>query len=120
MIFRDITIIGEENIPLDGPLILSINHNSQYVDALLLFNLRRKLNFIVAGSSSRTKILGTILKTIGFIPTERPMDHKKEGSGRLVKLENGKIYGNGTNFTELHHNDSIVPVNESLGSFRVK
>lgn len=70
MIFRDITIIGEENIPLEGPLILSINHNSQYVDALLLFNLKRRLNFIVAGSSSRTTILGAILKTVGFIPTE--------------------------------------------------
>lgn len=48
------------------------------------------------------------------------MDHKKEGVGRLVKLERGKIFGNGTKFTELRNNDSIVPSNESLGTFRVK
>lgn len=36
-LFREIEIIGEENIPMEGPIILSTNHNSQFIDAALLF-----------------------------------------------------------------------------------
>lgn len=78
-LFREIQIIGEENIPMDGPIILTANHNSQFIDAALLFQLKRKINFIVAGSSTRKKILSLFLKFTGFIPTERPTDHKKTG-----------------------------------------
>lgn len=35
------------------------------------------------------------------------MDHKKTGDGRLVKIEDNKIIGNGTKFTKLKKNDSL-------------
>ena len=106
-LFREIEIIGEENIPMDGPLIVATNHNSQFIDAALLFHFKRKINFVVAASSAKKKILSMFLKFTGFIPTERPMDVKRMGEGRLEKIEKNRIVGNGTFFTKLKLNDEI-------------
>ncbi len=41
LFFRDVTIIGEENIPKTGPVIIYGNHNNQFVDGsviLILFS----------------------------------------------------------------------------------
>lgn len=112
-LFREIEIIGEENIPLEGPLIISTNHNSQFIDAALLFQLRgRAINFIIAASSTKKKVLSLFLKFTGFIPTERPMDHKKDGSGRLTQISGNRLFGNGTLFSKLEYNDQVKPENE--------
>lgn len=54
---------------MDGPIIISTNHNSQFIDAALLFHLKRKINFIIASSSSKRKVLSLFLSFTGFIPT---------------------------------------------------
>ena len=41
LFFRDVTIIGEENLPKTGPLIVYGNHNNQFVDGTVyLFSFR--------------------------------------------------------------------------------
>lgn len=105
-LYRDIEIIGEENIPLEGPLIISANHNSQFIDAALLFQLkRRKINFLIAAASVKIKILSIFLKFVGFIPTNRPLDNERPGEGRLVEIKDNKLIGNGTNFIGLKQGD---------------
>jgi hypothetical protein len=32
LFFRDVAVIGEENVPKNGPVILYGNHNNQFVD----------------------------------------------------------------------------------------
>jgi glycerol-3-phosphate O-acyltransferase/dihydroxyacetone phosphate acyltransferase len=40
LFFRDVTVIGEENVPKTGPVIVYGNHNNQFVDGTvyILFN----------------------------------------------------------------------------------
>ena len=50
-------------------------------------------------------MLSLFLRFVGFIRTERPMDHAKEGIGRLSHIKENKLYGADTKFTTLNCND---------------
>ena len=60
---------------------------------------------MVASSSCKKKMLSLFLRFVGFIRTERPMDHAKEGIGRLSHIKENKLYGIDTKFTTLNCND---------------
>lgn len=45
--------------------------------------LKRQINFLVAASSARLKIMTFFLGFTNFIPTERSIDKSKEAKGRL-------------------------------------
>ncbi len=56
---------------------------------------------MAAAASLRRRIIGDLLKISGAIPLERAQDLAKKGVGTITKIENGKIYGNGTKFTTI-------------------
>lgn len=39
LFFRDISVINPENIPLEGPTIIYGNHNNQFVDGLVRYDV---------------------------------------------------------------------------------
>ena len=39
LFFRDITLINEENVPKDGATIVYGNHNNQFVDGVVSYEL---------------------------------------------------------------------------------
>lgn len=111
LFFRQVTVLGRENIPATGPVIICATHNNQYVDAMMLiYAIRRPINFVIAASSARLSYLKWFSKVAGFIPTERPIDHKVVGKGNIVRVTKHSIFGEGTEFTkELHVGCSIKP-----------
>lgn len=111
LFFRQVTVIGRENIPASGPVIICATHNNQYVDAMMLiYAIRRPINFVIAASSAKLSYMKWFSKVAGFIPTERPIDHKVTGKGILVKVTKNSVIGEGTEFTkELHVGCSIKP-----------
>jgi len=93
-------VFGLENVPKNKPVIISCNHNSQFVDALLLIiSIPRPINFIIAASSTTHPFLRHFLKMVHVIPTVRPMDVRKKGKGVIESFKNGLITGRGTCFT---------------------
>lgn len=53
-------------------------------------------------------VTGHLIKAAGCIPVKRPQDQKREiGAGRLVELEDKKLKGKGTKFTQLTEGTSI-------------
>ena len=48
--FREIDVVGLENIPPDGPLIICANHNNQFVDGIVK-NSKKKFEFFIDFSS---------------------------------------------------------------------
>ena len=51
--FRDITVLGLDNIPNKGPVIFCGNHNNQFVDGVILFTTSsRDVRFMVAAKVS--------------------------------------------------------------------
>ena len=77
--FRKINIIGENNVPKDGPLIICGNHANQFVDAMMIIsNVNRSVSFTMAASSYSKPVIGQIAKLLKVIPVHRPEDHKKK------------------------------------------
>jgi len=60
----------------------------------------RFTSFIIAASSYRKKLTGTIAKLTRAIPVERAQDVAKKGTGKILKMEANKVTGEGTKFTE--------------------
>jgi glycerol-3-phosphate O-acyltransferase/dihydroxyacetone phosphate acyltransferase len=80
--FREIQVIGSENIPQNAALIIYGNHNNQFIDPLLIVSkVKREVKFITAAKvyftyhhhkSMRRAIIGHFGRALGGIPVERP------------------------------------------------
>ena len=82
--FKEIHIIGKENLPKKGPVILCGTHNSQYVDGMMLIlTSKRPVNFLIAEKSTRHKLLKHFIKFMNVVPVTRAIDHKKLGQGTI-------------------------------------
>jgi len=70
-IFFRLKIIGSENCPENGPLIVAPNHAS-FLDPLIAgFAVPRELNFMARNSLFRNKIFGRILTAVNAFPLKR-------------------------------------------------
>ena len=101
--FKEIEIIGTENLPEDGPVILCGTHNSQYVDGMMLIlTSKRPVNFLIAEKSTRHKLLKHFVRFMNVVPVTRAIDHKKLGNGqiRLVDTNSLLVKGSETAFTD--------------------
>jgi len=66
-----IKIRGCENIPKKGPFIVSANHFNRLDPALLVYALRRPINFLMASDQTVESYLMWAPWLYGFIPTNR-------------------------------------------------
>lgn len=82
--FKTIYVIGQENIPKDGPLIICGNHSNQFIDPMMIMNYcDREISFTMAASSFNKRVVGTFAKMLNVIPVNRPEDYKMKGSGKV-------------------------------------
>lgn len=73
--FRRITINGLENIPKEGPVLLSCNHPTAFIEpCILACFLPRVLHFLVRGDLFRKPLLRTLLVGTNQIPIFRLRD----------------------------------------------
>ena len=71
--FRSIHIRGKENIPLTGPVIFVANHNSAFMDPILLaVHIDRPIYFLARGESFTSKLVSTIFGWLHMIPIYKP------------------------------------------------
>lgn len=71
--FRSIHIKGPENIPATGPTIFAANHNSAFMDPILLaVHIKRSVYFLARGESFSSKIVSLFFKYLNMIPVYRP------------------------------------------------
>jgi glycerol-3-phosphate O-acyltransferase/dihydroxyacetone phosphate acyltransferase len=90
--FRKIYVVGEDNIPYDGPVIICGNHSNQFIDPMMILKYsKRKVNFTMAASSYNKPTIGTCAKLINVIPVNRPEDYKKKGIGKAYFINSSEI-----------------------------
>ena len=118
--FKEIKVIGLQNIPKDKPVILCGTHNNQFVDGMMLIiTAKRPINFLVAEKSTKQLILGNLLKMMHIVPVTRAIDRKKSGSGLIqtIDIDSLIVRGTDTKFcTEIKVLDSvrIIGVNQEI------
>ena len=78
--FRRIDVVGEENVPTDGPVIFAGNHPNALMDGWLLMarSKRQPLHFMANAKLWNYKILGRMLDISGAVPVYRREEHDGE------------------------------------------
>ena len=117
--FRDVEIIGRDNIPRHGPIIFTVNHANQFIDAVtVLCTCQQKISYLMAEVSWKRRIIGDIAWALDVVPVKRAQDSAIKGKG-TVKFEKEKdfdtnfvlsVQGTGTEFSkQLAKGDKIRP-----------
>lgn len=98
--FREVTIVGAENIPKTGAVVFYGNHQNQFIDALMLrANCSRQVRFIMAEKSFHQPVIGTFGRLFNSVPVVRPQDVPiVPGEGKLIKADGKVVTGEGTKF----------------------
>jgi glycerol-3-phosphate O-acyltransferase/dihydroxyacetone phosphate acyltransferase len=88
--FREVNIIGHQNIPRYGPVIFTSNHANQFMDSVVvLSSCQRSISFLMAEHSYKKRIVGDIAWAMGVVPVKRAQDSAIKGLGLITvsKLE---------------------------------
>eukprot|EP00405_Crypthecodinium_cohnii_P015654 CAMPEP_0206458594 /NCGR_PEP_ID=MMETSP0324_2-20121206/23664_1 /ASSEMBLY_ACC=CAM_ASM_000836 /TAXON_ID=2866 /ORGANISM="Crypthecodinium cohnii, Strain Seligo" /LENGTH=744 /DNA_ID=CAMNT_0053929965 /DNA_START=30 /DNA_END=2264 /DNA_ORIENTATION=- len=97
--FSSVEIVGMDNLPKTGPVILTGNHNNQFVDgALLISNCERQVSFMIAQKSWDKPMVGFLARAFHCIPVSRPQDIAFSGAGLVVRDGSTTLRGEGTSF----------------------
>lgn len=73
--YGDIRIFGADNIPLDGPILVAMNHQNALVDAMLALQVvPRELRITAKATLGDTVAGAALMSAIGIIPLSRTSD----------------------------------------------
>ncbi|EPY25892.1 glycerol-3-phosphate acyl transferase [Angomonas deanei] len=108
--FREVTVVGAENIPMEGAVVFYGNHQNQFIDALMMnSSVGRPVRFIMAEKSYRQPVIGWFGKMFNAVPVVRPQDVPLvDGKGMLCDGQEITLKGRGTEFTSLSKGDVIT------------
>jgi len=83
--FRDVEIVGIQNVPTFGPCIFSINHANQFVDSVMLVcTCQRPVSYLMAEVSYKRRVVGDIAWAMGAVPVKRAQDDAHKGIGQIT------------------------------------
>jgi 1-acyl-sn-glycerol-3-phosphate acyltransferase len=88
-----LSVVGRENVPLDGPLIVACNHVS-YMDPVALgISLPRPIAYMAKIELFRIPVLGPVIRALEAYPVERGKGDIGAIRSSLRQLEAGKAIG---------------------------
>ncbi|WP_067725421.1 lysophospholipid acyltransferase family protein [Oceanobacillus damuensis] len=88
-----ISIIGKENIPKDGPVIICSNHISNFDPPVVGITSPRDIHFMAKGELFEKPILGRLLSGIQAFPVKRGLSDRNALRKGLEILKDGKTLG---------------------------
>lgn len=123
--FREVEISGLQNVPKKGPVILVCGpHSNQFVDAAIVYTpikqyVGRKISCIIAESSYKKKIIGTLAKLVHAIPVPRAQDNLTPAKGKIKCTGPVSLVGVGTKFSNFEPS-GIIGLPNRLGNMKIK
>ncbi|KAF6761167.1 hypothetical protein DFP72DRAFT_880302 [Ephemerocybe angulata] len=105
--FTEVRVIGEENVPKEGPIIVTATHHNMMLDPAILsvaFPHNRILNYWSKATLFKHPAVAWILYSSGNIPVDRKSkDRQKLFGGTFKALSKGNavaLFPEGTSYTE--------------------
>lgn len=92
-IFNRWTIIGRENIPQQGPLVLIGNHVSYWDPVILACSVNREVHFMAKTELFNVPIFSQIIKWLHAFPVKRGSPDRNALRTSSEILNNGKVLG---------------------------
>jgi glycerol-3-phosphate O-acyltransferase/dihydroxyacetone phosphate acyltransferase len=84
IVFREVHVIGLENVPQYGPVIFTGNHANQFIDAVtMVCTCQRTISYLVAEKSWNRPIIGHLAWALGAVPVKRAQDSAEVGVGKI-------------------------------------
>lgn len=85
-------VVGRENVPMEGPLIVSPNHTSNLDPPAAAVSVGRQVTFMAKAALFRVPVLGPLIRSLGAFPVQRGtadtealrLTYKLLGEGRAV------------------------------------
>lgn len=102
------TVIGKENIPQDGSIILAGNHTN-YFDCILIASATKRCVHYLAKDELMKPPLNLIFKNLGIIPVNRRQKDKAALESAEAVLKEGKVIGIFPEGTINRTDDVIMP-----------
>lgn len=93
MPFHPVRMVGLENIPTEGRIILCANHLSNWDPVLLLLGQPRPIGFMAKEELFRFKPLGAVLRVFRAFPVARGKGDTGALDTAVKTLEDGMIMG---------------------------
>ncbi|MDQ0299459.1 1-acyl-sn-glycerol-3-phosphate acyltransferase [Salibacterium salarium] len=90
-LFTRVTVIGKDNIPADGPVLLCSNHISNLDPPLVGTFMKRKIRFMAKQELFSKKIVGPLLSSLGAFPVKRGVGDRQSLRKGLHLLEEGEV-----------------------------
>ena len=108
--FREVAVVGQENIPKKGAVIFYGNHQNQFIDAMMMrAHCKRNVRFIIAEKSMNRPVIGHFARLMQAVPAVRPQDvGSTQGPGKLVSVKGNVVTGAGTTFTSTLSQGDVV------------
>lgn len=91
--FAKVEIIGKENPPEKGPLIVVSNHKSILDPMILMVTLPYNIKFLAASYLFKIPFLNIILKITGVLPVKEKKEDLKTLKKAIELLKEGKVIG---------------------------
>lgn len=79
--FRQVEVVGLENVPATGPVLFAGNHPNSLIDPILIITTcGRKVHFAAKDSLFKGRIMRAVLRGLGAVPLARKVEHDGKGS----------------------------------------
>ncbi|KAH9988453.1 hypothetical protein BJV74DRAFT_885341 [Russula compacta] len=105
--FTEVRVIGGENVPVNGPIIVTATHHNMMLDPAVLssaFPHQRVLHYWSKASLFANPVLSKVLYSTGNIPVDRKnKDRQALFRGTIEALSRGNVvalFPEGTSYTE--------------------
>jgi 1-acyl-sn-glycerol-3-phosphate acyltransferase len=86
-------VIGRENIPRSGPVILAANHVSYWDPMILGAAVPRRVVFLARASLFKVPVVGFFIKVWGAIPVKQGATNRHTLEQWTTVIEQGKVLG---------------------------
>src|SRR5690606_21452800 len=100
----DVSVVGSEMVPRDGPLLVAVNHPNSLVDALVAVSVvPRRVTLTAKATLWENPLLALLLPRAGIVPLRRAQDERRRremapteaGVGRAGGLAGGTLISGG-------------------------
>lgn len=93
VLFHRITLVGRENIPATGPVLIFANHPSAFDMILIAARIRRKVHYMAKAELFTNPILSYLFRSVGAFPVHRGKGDAGSIKAALLLLKQGKVVG---------------------------
>ena len=92
LIYR-LKVVGAENVPTDGSMILCSNHTAKFDPVVLILSVPRRVHFMAKKETFKVPIFGKLIVKLGMFPVSRGQTDMTSIKTALKYLKNEEVVG---------------------------